>query len=156
MAVAERPRVAHVTTCIRDMDIEIHPESAAMLAEYARISIAFEVSEVFDITADPNGTFSLISRRIADSYLKDYDAHGERPTAWSSRFDTSRWAFFGAFSDGQRIGGAAVAFQSPDIVLLDGRSDVAVLWDIRVAPSKRHCAVGSALFAAAETWAIGP
>ena len=36
--------------------------------------------------------------------------------------------------------------------MLEGRSDLAVLWDIRVQPDARRSGVGSALFEAAERW----
>ena len=135
------------------MGLEIRQESAATLREYERVSIAFQVSQVFDVKAEPNGRFSLIARQLPDSYLKDYDALGETPADWVCRFDISAWAFFSAFADGQRIGGTTVAFQSPDIHMLEGRADLAVLWDIRVAPSSRRGGVGSALFAVATRWA---
>lgn len=37
--------------------------------------------------------------------------------------------------------------------MLEGRTDLAVLWDIRVVPAARGQGVGSALFRAAESWA---
>jgi GNAT superfamily N-acetyltransferase len=37
--------------------------------------------------------------------------------------------------------------------MLGGRADVALLWDIRVAPSSRGRGVGRALLGAAEAWA---
>ena len=37
--------------------------------------------------------------------------------------------------------------------MLEGRHDLAVLWDIRVAPSSRRRGVGAALFCAATEWA---
>ena len=37
--------------------------------------------------------------------------------------------------------------------MLEGRRDLAVLWDIRVDPQTRGLGVGSALFRAAERWA---
>ena len=40
----------------------------------------------------------------------------------------------------------------PDSV--DGRQDLAVLWDIRVSPDARGRGIGSALIAAAEAWAV--
>ena len=135
------------------MSLEIRQESATMLSEYEHIPIAFQVREVFDVTAEPKGRVGLVARQLADSYVKDYDALGETPADWARRFDTSTWAFFAAFAEGQRIGGATVAFQSPDVAILEGRVDLAVLWDIRVAPSARRGGVGSALFAAATTWA---
>ena len=135
------------------MGLEIRLESAAALGEYERISIGFQVGEVFDVKVEPNGRFTLVARQLPDSYLKDYDALGETPAHWARRFDISTWAFFSAFAEGRRVGGATVAFRSPGIHLLEGRADLAVLWDIRVAPSARRGGVGSALFAAATTWA---
>jgi ribosomal protein S18 acetylase RimI-like enzyme len=38
--------------------------------------------------------------------------------------------------------------------MLGGRDDIAVVWDIRVARSERGAGVGSALFRAAEDWAV--
>jgi GNAT superfamily N-acetyltransferase len=60
----------------------------------------------------------------------------------------------GAYQDGARVGGAVVAFRTAGLCMLDERDDVAVLWDIRVAPGQRGAGVGSALFRAAEDWAI--
>lgn len=37
--------------------------------------------------------------------------------------------------------------------MLEGRKDLALLWDIRVSPPFRSKGVGSALLAAAEAWA---
>jgi GNAT superfamily N-acetyltransferase len=65
----------------------------------------------------------------------------------------SNWGFFGAWSDGRPVGGAAVAFRTPGLFLLEGRDDLAVLWDIRVASDARRLGVGSALFRAAAGWA---
>ncbi len=41
----------------------------------------------------------------------------------------------------------------PDVDMLEGRDDLAVLWDFRVAPQERRTGVGSALFAGVERWA---
>ena len=43
--------------------------------------------------------------------------------------------------------------RAPELEVLEGRSDLAVLWDIRVAPEVRRQGVGSSLFGAAEGWA---
>jgi ribosomal protein S18 acetylase RimI-like enzyme len=51
------------------------------------------------------------------------------------------------------VGGAAVVFDTPRLTKLDGRRDLAVVWDIRVAPDARGQGVGSALFEKAEAWA---
>jgi ribosomal protein S18 acetylase RimI-like enzyme len=46
-----------------------------------------------------------------------------------------------------------VAFDTTGVDMLEGRSDLSVLWDIRVAPDARGRGVGAALFRAAEAWA---
>ena len=38
--------------------------------------------------------------------------------------------------------------------MLEGRRDLSVLWDIRVAPNARGRGVGSALFERVEAWAL--
>lgn len=138
------------------MSFEVREESAAALAEYARVSIAFEVREIFDVaeSADGREKFILTPRTLAVPYVKDYDdVEAENPAHWAERFDVSNWLFLAAYSEGARVGGAAVAFDTAGVEMLEGRRDLAVLWDIRVAPQARGRGVGAALFRAAETWA---
>jgi GNAT superfamily N-acetyltransferase len=136
--------------------IDIAEESPETLAEYARIPIAFEVRSVLDVTAHASGLGGLLlpERLLDRPYVKDYDAlDSGSPINWAARFDLSRWGFFVARVDGTRVGGAAVAFDTPGVGMLEGRRDVASLWDIRVAPEIRGRGVGGALFHAAEAWA---
>jgi GNAT superfamily N-acetyltransferase len=133
------------------MNIEVIEEPVD-LAEYAAIPTAFEVRERFDVVSETDGTVRLEARRVAVPYVKDYD-EVNHPNGWTERFDLSNWGFFSAFSGGQRVGRAAVAWKTPSLELLEGRSDLAEVWDIRVAPSARRRGVGSALFDAAVTWA---
>jgi GNAT superfamily N-acetyltransferase len=138
------------------MQIEVVEESATSLAEYARIPIAFEVRRVFEVadSVARAGGFELSERDVAVPYMKDYDADGaDAPLSWSRQVDKARWPFFVAVSVGRRIGGAVVAFDTPGVDMLEGRSDLGVLWDIRVAPDVRGHGVGVALLRAAETWA---
>ncbi|MBV9774221.1 MAG: GNAT family N-acetyltransferase, partial [Gemmatimonadetes bacterium] len=86
--------------------------------------------------------------------VKDYDAiPGTHPREWADHFDLSNWGFLAARLDGKRIGGAAIAYATEGLDMLGGRGDLAVLWDIRVAPEARGSGIGAALFGAAETWA---
>src|SRR5436309_2814925 len=138
------------------MRIEVSEEPMTAVAQYARIPIAFEVSEVLDVAGEPGGDggFALSARRIGTPYVKDYDAiRREGPTQWAQRFDVSKWALMAARVDRQYVGGATVAYDTPGLELED-RSDVAVLWDIRIAPSMRRRGVGSVLFEAVEAWAL--
>ncbi|HZH31074.1 MAG TPA: GNAT family N-acetyltransferase [Pyrinomonadaceae bacterium] len=135
------------------MVIEVREDSAAALAEYARVPIAFEVGEIFDVAVRDRGLggFVLTRRRLDVPYVKDYDAgEGESPEYWAKRFDVSNWEFLAAHAGGVRVGGAALTFDAAGIHMLEGRDDLAVLWDIRVAPEARGRGVGSSLFRAAE------
>jgi ribosomal protein S18 acetylase RimI-like enzyme len=131
------------------MDIEIVEESPAALAEYGRVSIAFEVRSVFDVRHQNNG-LTLTERTVEVPYVKDY---GD-PARSVSTFDLSKWGWIAARSGGRRAGSAMVAYNTSGVIMLDGRSDLAVLWDIRVAPEVRGRGVGSALARAVERWAM--
>jgi ribosomal protein S18 acetylase RimI-like enzyme len=136
------------------MTIEVS-EEAANLEDYARIRMSFEVLRVLDVTALDNGFggFVMSERKLDVPYLKDYDAI-ESPLKWPRSFDISHWGFFAARSDGLRVGCAAVAFNTPGLTMLEGRGDIAVLWDIRVATEARRQGVGTALLRAVEKWAL--
>jgi GNAT superfamily N-acetyltransferase len=138
-----------------EMKIEASGVPSAALIEYAGIPIGFEVNAVLDVGERPDGAgFMLTERRIRTPYLKDYDAIAETPPQWSQRFDTSKWGLMVARIDDQCVGGVTVAYDTPGLDMLEGRSDLAVLWDIRVAPARRRHGVGFSLFKAAEAWAV--
>jgi GNAT superfamily N-acetyltransferase len=135
------------------MTIDVTEEAMAAVAEYALLPIAFSVDRVLDVTARAEGGFALSARRLEVPYVKDYDAvDGEGPLHWSRRFDVSNWTLFTARVAGGRVGGATVAFDTPGLTMLEGRRDLSVLWDIRVAPDARGKGVGSALFQRVEAW----
>ena len=137
------------------MNVAITQESEPDLAEYARISIAFEVREIVVLPAEPprNATREVATRRVEVPWVKDYDAAGGDPTTWAARFDLAHWTIFTARADGRLVGGAAVVYRAPDVDMLEARQDVALLWDIRVTPEARGAGVGAALFAAVTAWA---
>jgi GNAT superfamily N-acetyltransferase len=138
------------------MRIEIHEESAAELDAYARVPIAFRVERALEVTVVGGGFggFKLRERPVEPPWTKDYDAvAGDPPTAWPSRFDVSNWGFLCARLDGERVGGATIALRTPGVLLLEGRDDLAALWDLRVAPAARGRGVGTRLFEAASAWA---
>jgi GNAT superfamily N-acetyltransferase len=135
--------------------IELATPTGVTLAEYGSIPISFEVREVMDVqVAESSAGIHLAPHSVATPYVKDYDSGtNEGPTGWPLRFDLSPWILVLARSDGLAIGGAAVACRTPALTQLEGRDDLAVLWDLRVRPGVRRRGVGTALFAAAEAWA---
>ncbi|GMV80852.1 MAG: hypothetical protein AMXMBFR7_20360 [Planctomycetota bacterium] len=134
--------------------VELDPSD---LAEYAKVPIAFEVSDVLNARAVEALLRGLPFEtvRLDPSCVKDYDSYpGNHPTAWPARFDLAGWTFLGAFRGAVREGGAAVVAGASARELLDGTADAALLWDLRVAPHARRSGTGSALLARAEGWAL--
>jgi len=138
------------------MHLEVREESVASLRDYASIPIAFEVAEVLDVEVQQgeSGGFTLRSRTLDVRHVKDYDALDGGPARWARRFDLSNWGLLGAYIGGDRVGGAAVAFDTPGLVMCEDRTDLAVLWDIRVSPGHRGRGIGSALVTTAEAWSV--
>ena len=140
------------------MRVDISEEQITDLDDYASISIAFEVSSVLDVikSDESPGAFVITERMLDVPYIKDYDAiNGGNPAFWPRHFDVSNWGLLVARIEGHRVAGAALAVKTPALTMLEGRADVAVLWDIRVAPLARKRGVGSALFRAVESSARG-
>jgi GNAT superfamily N-acetyltransferase len=135
--------------------VEIREESPSSLIDYASVSIAFEVRERLAVAAPDLGLrgLHLATEPVPAPYVKDYDADGHAPPNWASRFDLGRWGVLAAFADGKRVGGATIARDTPAVTMLEGRLDVAVLWDLRVTPSLRGRGVGTLLLRRAEAWA---
>jgi len=139
------------------MRIDVDEEPATFLGEYGRIPIAFEISRIYDVAraGGSRNEFTLAERAVEKPVIKDYDTvDDDAPLNWQNRFDISSWVLLAARADGRHVGGAAVVFREPQVHMLEGRSDMAVLWDIRVAPDVRGLGVGSALLEAAERWSV--
>jgi GNAT superfamily N-acetyltransferase len=141
---------------VKSNQIDVIQESVSSLVEYGDVPTAFEIRSIFEMSKTDGDTPDIVlaERGVAAPVLKDYDSIvGDGPATWSTRFDLSTWGIFAARRGGRRVGGAVVAFRSPKISMLEGRDDLAVLWDIRVAPNVRRNGVGAALLRAAELWA---
>jgi GNAT superfamily N-acetyltransferase len=138
------------------MDLQIIEQSAFDLTEYGRLPISFTVDRVLEVTPIDNGLGGLIftEARVEAPYVKDYDAlEGNAPCFWRQRFDVSRWGVITALVRGELVGGAVLAFATDGLDMLEQRTDLAVLWDLRVHPDFRRRGVGQSLFHAALAWA---
>ena len=137
------------------MAVEVTEEPITALPEYGDVPIAFRVESRF--RAEPVqgglGGLALVEEPVAP-YVKDYDAiAGERPQDWPRRWDISRWGILCAFDSGRRVGGAAIAWKTDGLNLLEGGEDLAALWDLRVHPDYRGGGIGHRLFTRALAWA---
>ncbi|MBW3537468.1 MAG: GNAT family N-acetyltransferase [Actinobacteria bacterium] len=135
--------------------MRVEEEPIANLGQHAEIPIAFTVDRVLDVALVEGGLggFLLSEVPVDEPWVKDYDADkGEGPTRWASRFDVTSWGLIAAYDRDQRAGGAVVAFNTAGVNMLEGRDDLAVIWDLRVRPEFRAMGTGALLFRAAEDW----
>ncbi len=142
----------------KGMEMEVIEITLAQLPDYATLSIGFWVQAQLQVEPLEGGLGGLQLREVpvAPAYYKDYDVLGSDagPTGWPRQFDVTHWGFFLAVEAGAVCGGAAVAFNTGGVWMLEGRPELAVLWDIRVQPQLRRQGVGQALFRQAQAWAL--
>lgn len=140
------------------MDIAITTASPADLAAYVRVPIAFTVRTRYRVEVVDRGLggLQLVEEPVDPPWCKDYDALPDgNPVCWAARWKLTSWGFLVAMDGGRRIGGAAVAWNTGGVNMLEGRDDLAVLWDIRVSPDCRGQGIGTCLFQVAADWARG-
>jgi len=129
--------------------IEIGPEC---LADYASIPIKVDVRSILQVELVNGGLGGMLLHpvQVKKPYTKDYDSYGELPTDWPKQFDVTNWGFFLAMDGDKPAGGAAVAFDTTGVFMLEARRDLSVLWDLRSHPACRG--VGIPLFRYAAEW----
>lgn len=135
---------------------EVGPEC---LHTYSKIPISFTVESIYQIKLEGHGLggFKFVKEKVKP-YVKDYDRlelSGEGPLAWAKEFDVRAWGFLIAFFQDIPCGAATIAIHTPGILMLEGRSDLAVLWDLRVHPERRGNGIGKKLFKHSLAWAKG-
>jgi GNAT superfamily N-acetyltransferase len=136
--------------------VEIREVGVEELPEYAQIPIAFEVRSMLEAVLLEGGLGGIRLREeaVAEPYLKDYDDAEEGfPEDWPRQFSVSNWGILIAREDGRCVGGAVVVHNTVGVNMLEGRGDLAVLWDIRVRPESRRQGIGAQLFQHAAGWA---
>ena len=151
--VGAHPVAKHATIAVM---ATVVVEPISQLDLHADIPIAYLVERVLDLELVDGGLggIRLSEVPVEEPWTKDYDAiKGEGPTRWRRRFDVTNWGLIAAHEGERRVGGAVVAFNTAGVNVLEGRSDLAVLWDIRIRPEARSAGIGTNLFHAAMEWA---
>jgi ribosomal protein S18 acetylase RimI-like enzyme len=135
------------------MKIERHQVNLESITKYARIPIYFEVNSKINITLIGPGLqgINFKEEKVNPSYIKDYDS-SEEPKTWLKIFNTKNWRLFTCRENDQYVAGAIVAHRTPEVHMLDGRIDLAMIWDIRVHPDYRQKGIGSSLFSEVVKW----
>jgi len=145
------------------MDIKIQEIKADLLDRYSKIPIRFEVSSMLQITLIEGGLggIALTEKEVEKPYVKDYDSYetvcslaiaSNAIERWSKLFDISKWGFFLALDGEREVGGITLAFNTPGVYMLSERTDISLLWDLRVHPEFRRHGIGTKLFEHAIAW----
>jgi GNAT superfamily N-acetyltransferase len=134
--------------------MRIVEESIAALEAYGSVPIGFHINSKIRLDALIESSGRVLIEEPAEPRWKDYDAYpSECPAALPNYFDVSNWGVLSAYEGERRLGGAIVAWNTHGFDMLRGRSDLAVVADLRVHPDARGSGVGRGLFRAAQDWA---
>jgi len=124
------------------------------LDTYGFIPIRFQVDSKLRLQDLVKSYGREILEDPVEPYWKDYDLiPSEHPAILASRFDTTDWGVFNAFSNDSHVGGAIVACKTPGFEAMGATPASAILVDLRVHPNFRGQGMGSLLFVAAADWA---
>ena len=136
------------------MTIEIAECGPDILERYSTIPITFRVDSVLRVVEHEAGLGGLTLREdpVIAPFEKEYDRPG-RCVNWPRKFDVANWGFLLATDGPRAVGGAVMAYHTPDVTMLDDREDLTVLWDLRVQPDLRGQGIGTRLFKRAAEWA---
>ncbi|MEY8382701.1 GNAT family N-acetyltransferase [Christensenellaceae bacterium 44-20] len=133
--------------------IIVRQADASCLETYDKIPMIVSVDRILKLETPRNGLggMRLKEEDALRPYRKDFGRY-EQITRLPQRFCLDNWAFFLAYDGRRPVGGAIVAARTPGVHMLEGRDDLCVLWDIRVAEECRGQGIGSRLFEQAAQW----
>jgi GNAT superfamily N-acetyltransferase len=103
-----------------------------------------------EIINDGFGGIVFKEEKVARPYKKYYGETAE-PLTWM-QFNTAHWVIFIVNEGDTPVGGITIACKTPELRMLNGRDDLADVWDIRVHPDFRHRGIGTKLFQKAIAW----
>lgn len=137
------------------MTFHVEQGGPDLLKPYSRIPSIVQVNSIFAVCLVESGLGGIeLVETPVEPYIKDYDAYEDGPpTNWPNQFDLRNWGIILAWQGDQPIAGAAIAMDTPGVNMLAGRSDLAVLWDIRVHPDWKGQGYGELIFDLAAQWA---
>ena len=136
------------------MSVQVYEILLDRLGDYAQVPIRFEVKTVFRVEPVQDGLGGMQFHEVpVEPYIKDYyDCEDGSPIHWAEAFDIRNWGFFLAVDLERPVGATAVAWNTNGVDMLEGRRDLSVLWDIRVAPEFRNRGIGKKLIENAARW----
>lgn len=123
-------------------------------SQYDSVPMRVNVKSCYKIDKINGGLGGLAFAEVTvKPYVKDFCTEGDASAKkWCHQFDTTKWAFFMAFDGEKPVGGVTVASRTLEVNMLEGRDDLAVLWDIRVDDDYKRQGIGRKLFHIAAEW----
>lgn len=134
------------------MAVELWPVNKETLTKYYTIPSSFEVVSILDVKVIDDGFkgMNLREKKVAKPYVKNYDEN-ENPFRWLD-YNTSNWMMFVVKYDEKPVGGLTMACKTPELRMLNGRDNLADVWDLRVHPDFKRRGIGTKLFSRAIAW----
>ncbi|MBQ4558033.1 MAG: GNAT family N-acetyltransferase [Clostridia bacterium] len=122
------------------------------IKEYENISMNYTTNKKYQIKKINNGLGGIIFELVdVPEFYKDF---GVKVEHWKEIFDLTNWKFFVAYNaKNELVAGCVVATKTANCRMLEGRDDIAVLWDIRVSNEYKRQGIGQKLFDMAIKWA---
>lgn len=122
------------------------------LEEYGDIPFSYDTNQMYEIKKIDNGLGGMLLELVnVPIYHKDF---GTRTKRWKELFDLTNWKFYVAYNENnEMIAGCALATKTSNCNMLEGRDDLAVIWDIRVCDKYKHMGIGQKLFDMAKCYA---
>lgn len=139
---------------MKDIKLVIEEPVNKVLKEYSNISIKYIVDSIYRLEWKNNGLggIMLVEESI-EPYCKNYDSIDDNPGLLINEFNLKNWTVVSAFDGDIRIGGAIIAYNTEGVNMLEGRDDLAVIWDIRVDEDYRGLGIGTRIFQRCIQWA---
>jgi GNAT superfamily N-acetyltransferase len=136
----------------RENGITYRQVDKSWFAAYDAIPMRVNVKRIYRLVRVDQGLGGLMLQEEAvDGYIKDLGVY-EEATRYEEQFDITNWVFYMAFAGDKPIGAVTVAAQTENVNMLEGRSDLSVLWDLRVDDAYKGRGVGTQLFQLAAEW----
>lgn len=133
--------------------IEFKQVDTSHLEQYNKIPMKVQVKSHYVLEKIDGGMGGILLQEVPENeYVKDLGSSAELSKI-NDLFDVSNWAFFMAFDGEKAVAGGTVASKTQGLKMLDGRNDLAVLWDIRVEDDYKRQGIGETIFKMAINWA---
>lgn len=135
------------------MDFSIR-DARDLLDDYRKIPMLKVVNSIYELREIDRGLGGIQFKEMqVDEIVLDMSWDAD-PMDWLRTFNTENWGFYIIYAEDIPVAGATIAFNTPEVHMLANRKDLAVLWDLRVAPDYQQMGLGAMLFQLAVSWAM--